>query len=94
MRLYGEEATLNNTWYYIAGIILLAVPIWAAWRRKWWAFGIYVLADLFFLNEVLRGNGGWDELADLATLVVIVMPIYLIGTIVWVIEYYRSRKKL
>jgi hypothetical protein len=70
--------------YVIVWIVLLAIPALAAWKRKWWPFDIYVLGCLLFLSTSLRVNDGWDDLADFAMLVTIVIPIYIVATIVWI----------
>lgn len=65
----------------------------AGWRRRWWPFAIYAGGCAVLLVEVNRGNGGWDDLADFATLLVIVLPIYAIGSILWLVGYLLGRSK-
>ncbi|MCD9021900.1 hypothetical protein [Cohnella silvisoli] len=79
--------------YVFIWIFLLIIPIIALWKRRWWALALYVLGCIIFLVEVMKGNGGWDDLADFATLVVIVIPIYIVATIVWVVGIIIDRKK-
>ncbi|KIL35657.1 hypothetical protein SD71_12210 [Cohnella kolymensis] len=79
--------------YLLIWIVLLAFPAAAAWKRKWWAFGIYALGCLFFLITTLRDEDGWGDLAAIATLLVVVGPIYLVGTLVSVISFFRRKPK-
>jgi len=84
---------MNNTWYVVVGIALIVIPAIAAWKRRWWAFAVYVIGSLVFLNEAIKGNGGWDALADFATLIIIVIPIYIVATIVWIAGTLRDRSR-
>ncbi|MFC5700132.1 hypothetical protein ACFPVX_02450 [Cohnella faecalis] len=66
--------------------ILLLFPALAAWRRKWWPVALYVIGLLIFLYSVLQDNTGWDDLADFAMLIIVVAPLYVIATVVWVLQ--------
>lgn len=85
---------MNQTGYVIVEIVMIVVTLSALWRRKWVPFALYAVADALYAYELLpHGNStGWEDLADFATLLVIVIPIYLIATIAWVIHYLRKRK--
>jgi hypothetical protein len=78
----------------IVWVVLLAIPALATWKRKWWPFVIYVLGCLVFLGTSLRVNDGWDDLADFAMLVAVVIPIYIVATVVWIAGsiWVRNRK--
>ncbi|MFC5528268.1 hypothetical protein [Cohnella yongneupensis] len=78
-------------WTYVAGIAMVIATLGAMWQRRWVPLALYALADLLFAYEVGRDNNGWNDLADLATLIVIVLPIYVIGTAIWLIMNYRDR---
>ena len=85
---------MNPFGYIIVDIVMIVVTLGALWRRQWVPLGLYLIADAVYAYELLRSNGktGWDDLADLATLLVIVAPIYLIATIYWVFDRFRRRK--
>jgi hypothetical protein len=82
--------------YAIIWIVLLSMPVLAAWKRRWWPFVVYAAGCLVFLFEVLKGNGGWEDLADYAMLIAVVIPIYFVGSIVWFVGALmdRYRKKI
>ncbi|WEK55986.1 MAG: hypothetical protein P0Y55_08045 [Candidatus Cohnella colombiensis] len=84
---------MNQSWYNVVGILLIAIPLIAARERRWWSCGIYAIGSFMFLRELLRGKDGWDDLADFAMLIVIVIPLYIIGTVVWIAMYYYDKKK-
>ncbi|MBM7563166.1 hypothetical protein [Paenibacillus sacheonensis] len=84
---------MHGPGYVILWVILLLVLLAAGWRRRWWPLAIYALGCLILLVEVNRGNGGWEDLAEFATLIVFVLPLYLIGSIVWLILYLVERKR-
>ncbi|MFC4597835.1 hypothetical protein [Cohnella hongkongensis] len=81
--------------YVIVWIVFVALPILAGFRRRWWPLGIYATGCLIMLQAQLRHTGEWDDLGDFATMLVIVFPLYLIGSIVWGIQaaYDRFRPK-
>lgn len=79
--------------YIIVWMVLVVTPLVALRRRRWWSSAIYLLGSIIFLSEVMRKKDGWDDLADVATLIVIVIPIYLIATLIWVVQVYMDRKK-
>jgi len=78
--------------YVLVWIVLLLLLAIAAWKRRWWPFGLYALGCLILLNAVLRDKGGWDDLADFATMLAIVFPIYLVGSIVWAGSSWIERR--
>lgn len=88
---------MHGPLYVLTWILLLIIPVIALWRRKWWPLSVYVLGFLFFLYTVRREHGEWDDLADFVTLIVIVIPIYIVGSIVWValnlVDRQRNKKK-
>lgn len=84
---------MNGAGYVFIWIVLLFIPAVAAYRRKWWPFSLYVVGCLIFLNAVLKGKDRWDDLADFAMLIVVIIPIYILATIVWVVGYIINRKK-
>jgi hypothetical protein len=65
----------------------------AAWKKQWWACGIYVLGFLLFLFSTLKEQSGWEDLAAIATLLVVVGPIYLLATLIWLISFIRRKRK-
>ncbi|WP_219837334.1 hypothetical protein [Paenibacillus sp. R14(2021)] len=79
--------------YVMIWIVLLLILLAAGWRRKWSPFAIYATGCLVLLLEELRNHGGWDDLAAFATLIVIVVPIYVVGTIVWLVGWVLSRRR-
>ncbi|TFE22670.1 hypothetical protein [Cohnella luojiensis] len=89
---------MSDLGYLLVWILLLALPICALWHRRWWPFSVYVLGCFVFLYSNLRENGGWDDLADIATLLVVVIPICIVGSIVWValtlIDRHREKNKV
>ncbi|QGQ98868.1 hypothetical protein EHS13_30320 [Paenibacillus psychroresistens] len=86
MSLQGEIV------YIIFWIIILAAPIITGIRRYWIAAAIYLIGSLLFVVNLLQDKGGWDDLADFATLLVIVLPIYLVGTVVWIWSAQRRKR--
>jgi hypothetical protein len=84
---------MQSPGYVFIWIVLLMIPAIAAWKRQWWPFSLYVVGCLIFLNAVLMGNDGWDDLADFAMLIVVIIPIYIVASIVWVVGYIVNRKK-
>ncbi|NBD23283.1 hypothetical protein [Paenibacillus glycinis] len=88
---------MHGPGYILLWAVLLLILLAAGWRRRWWAFAVYAVGCTILLVEVNRGNGGWDDLADFATLIVFVLPLYLIGTIVWAaghfVRKHRAKQK-
>jgi hypothetical protein len=78
--------------YAIIWIILIGALILAAWRKRWGVMACYAAGALAFLFTVLQDKSGWDDLADLAALMVVTAPLYLIGTLIWVALAVRGRK--
>ncbi|RED60607.1 hypothetical protein [Cohnella phaseoli] len=83
--------------YIAVWIVFVVLPIMAGVRRKWWPLGIYAIGFIIMLQAQLRDTGDWDDLGDFATMLVFVIPLYLIGSIVWIIqaivERHRRKKK-
>jgi hypothetical protein len=79
--------------YALIWAVLIGLLALAAWKRRWWTFGVYGVGCLVFLNAVLKGHDGWDDLADFAMLIVVVIPIYIVGTIVWISSHLLNRTK-
>jgi hypothetical protein len=79
--------------YVIIWIVLLAIPTVALWKRRWWPSALYILGCLIFLISVLKRNDGWDDLADFAMLIVVIIPIYIVATIIWIIGVVMNRRK-
>jgi peptidoglycan/LPS O-acetylase OafA/YrhL len=86
MSLQGEIV------YVIFWIVMLIVPIIAGIRRYWAAAVIYLIGSLLFAVNLFKDKGGWDDLANFATLLVIVLPIYLVGTAVWIWSVQRRKR--
>jgi hypothetical protein len=78
--------------YFLFWALMLVVPIIAGIRRYWFAVIIYLIGTLLFLSTLFKDRSGWEDLANLATLLVIVLPIYLIGTVVWIVSAYRRKR--
>lgn len=85
MSLQGEIA------YIIFWIILLITPIIAGIKRYWIAAVIYLIGFVLFASSLFKANNGWNDLANFATLLGVVLPIYLVGTAVWVWSAYRRK---
>jgi len=83
---------MNQVGLVIVDIVMIAVTLGAAWRKRWIPFALYAIADALYLYEMLRhgSDTGWKDLASLATLIAIVIPIYLAATIVWL--FTRPRR--
>ncbi|QMV39869.1 hypothetical protein [Cohnella cholangitidis] len=86
---------MHGPGYIIAWIVLVLLPICALWRRSWWPLLIYAVGLMVFIYAIVRDNGEWNDLADFTTLIVIVIPIYLVGSVVWVSMnlYKRAARK-
>jgi uncharacterized membrane protein len=85
MSLQGEIV------YIFFWIILLIVPIIAGFKRYWAAAVIYLIGSVIFFFSLLKENNGWNDLANFATLLVVVLPIYIVGTIIWIWSAYRRK---
>jgi peptidoglycan/LPS O-acetylase OafA/YrhL len=86
MSLQGEIA------YAIFWIILLVIPIITGIRRYWVATVIYLIGSLLFASSLFKDNNGWNDLANFATILVVVLPIYLVGTVVWIWSVQRRKR--
>lgn len=78
--------------YLFIWIVLLAIPIFSLWKRQWLVSAIYGVGIIIFLVSVLKNNEGWSDLADFATLLVVVIPIYIVATFIWVVGMIIKRK--
>jgi uncharacterized membrane protein len=78
--------------YFLFWALMFIVPIIAGIRRYWFAAIIYTIGTLYFLLNLIRDRNGWDDLANFANLLVVVLPIYIIGTIVWIVSTYRRKR--
>lgn len=85
---------MNLVLFVIVDMIMIFVTLGALWRKQWIPFALYAIADAVYGYQLLRHgeSTGWEDLADFATLIVIVVPIYLIATIVWAFARPRRRK--
>lgn len=72
--------------------VLLLFPAMALYWRRWIVCGLYVLGCLIFLFTTLRDQDGWEDLAAVATLLVLVLPLYVLASVVWLIAAIRQRK--
>jgi magnesium-transporting ATPase (P-type) len=79
--------------YVLLWVVLTAIPLMAAWKKQWLAFAVYAAGWLLFLYSVLQRKDGWDDLADLATFMVVVVPIYLVATVIWLFRWGRKRRR-
>ena len=79
--------------YIAVWIVFVVLPIMAGVRRKWWPLGIYAIGFIIMLQAQLRDTGDWDDLGDFATMLVFVIPLYLIGSIVWIIQAFVERHR-
>ncbi len=75
---------MHGPGYVIAWIVLLIIPAFAVWRRRWWPLSVYAIGFLVFLYAIWEDKGEWNDLADFAILIVIVIPIYIVASILWV----------
>lgn len=79
--------------YVLVWIVLVAMPAVSLWNKRWLPSALYLLGIVIFLYGVLRRKDGWDDLADIATLIAVVIPIYLIATLLWVVNVIMERNK-
>ncbi|WP_027084468.1 hypothetical protein [Cohnella panacarvi] len=84
---------MNQVGFIIVDIVMIAVTCGALWRQRWIPFALYAIADALYLYEMLRhGAGtGLEDLSEFATLIVIVVPVYLVATLVWAFTRPRRR---
>jgi hypothetical protein len=86
MSLKGEVV------YVIFWIVILVAPIITGIRRYWTAAVIFLIGILLFAMSLFRANNGWNDLANFATLLIVVLPIYLVGTVVWIWTMQRRKR--
>lgn len=79
--------------FILIWIVLLFFPVMALYWKRWVVFSIYALGCLVFLFTNLRDLDGWDGLAAVATLLVVVVPLYVLASLVWFLSVLLSRKK-
>jgi len=89
--VFERRDRMHGPVYVAVWIVFVALPILAGFRRRWWPLGIYALGCLIMLQAQLRNTGEWDDLGDFATMLVIVFPLYLIGSIVWIVQAVVDR---
>ncbi|MDF2670817.1 MAG: hypothetical protein K0R67_3123 [Paenibacillus sp.] len=77
----------------ILWIILLFFPVMALYWRRYAAFSIYILGCAAYLYSTWRNSDGWEDLADFATLLVIVIPLYILACLVWVFTLWMERRR-
>jgi hypothetical protein len=78
--------------YFLFCALMLILPIIAGIRRYWFAAIIYIIGTLLFLSTLMTDRSGMEDLANIATLLVIVLPIYIIGTVTWIVSAYRRKR--
>jgi hypothetical protein len=78
--------------YIIFAILMVFAPIIAGIRRYGIAAVIYLIGTVIFVVSLFKAKGGWEDLANFATLLVVVLPIYIIGTIVWIWTAMRRKR--
>jgi ABC-type dipeptide/oligopeptide/nickel transport system permease component len=83
---------MTQTYYLLIWLVLTLFPVITAWKRRWLPFVVYLAGWLLFLYSVWDRKDGWDALADIATLIVLVIPIYLIASILWLIGNLRNKR--
>ncbi|WP_373231563.1 hypothetical protein [Cohnella sp.] len=83
---------MDGIGYVLIWTLLIAAPTLALWKRRWWPSALYLVGILIFLYEMLKEKDGWDDLSDLATLIVVVIPIYIIASVLWVVNWVMKRK--
>jgi hypothetical protein len=80
--------------YIIFCVLMIIVPLIAGIRRYWVAALIYAAGSLLFVTSLFKDRSGWEVLANFATLFVVVLPIYLVGTAAWIwAAVWRKRMK-
>jgi uncharacterized membrane protein YccC len=88
-----EDEPMHGSLSVIIWIVLLALLALAVWKRRWWPFAVYLAGFLVFFFEDIKGNGGWEDLADFAMLIAVVIPIYIVGSVVWLVESLMDRHR-
>jgi hypothetical protein len=78
--------------YFLFLAIMLIFPIIAGTRHYWIAAIIYLIGTLFYISTLFRDRSGWEDLASFANLIVVVLPIYILGTIVWIVSAYLRKR--
>jgi uncharacterized membrane protein YhaH (DUF805 family) len=84
---------MQGNGYVFIWIVLLAIPTIALWKRRWWPSALYIVGCLIFLIAVLQSKDGWDDLADFAMLIVVIIPIYIVASIIWIVGVFMNRRK-
>jgi biotin transporter BioY len=85
---------MHGPGYALLIIALLAFPVFAAIRRRVWPFAGYTIGFVIFLTTLGSNDTGWDDLADFALLLVIVLPIYAMTSLLWLCFVIYERWKL
>jgi hypothetical protein len=78
--------------YIVFIIAMLTLPIITGIRRYWTTAVIYLIGTLLFAMSLLRNRDGWADLANFVTLLVVVLPIYIIGTAIWIWSAQRRKR--
>ncbi|WP_127580226.1 hypothetical protein [Paenibacillus koleovorans] len=84
---------MNPIVYVFIWAILLIFPIITAMKKRWIAFVLYVAGCLAMLYNQLRPTDGWEDLSNLAMLGVVVVPVYVVASIVWLVTALMSVRK-
>ena len=90
---FERRDRMHGPVYAAAWVVFVVLPLLAGLKRRWWVLGIYALGCLVMLQAQLRNTGEWDDLGDFATMLVFVFPLYLIGSIVWIVQAAVDRSK-
>lgn len=83
-----------GNWLFISfQIAMVLITLAAIWRKQWISLVLFLIGDALFLYEALRAHDGWTELALFVTFLLFVVPLYVIGGGIWLIRYYRAKKR-
>lgn len=84
---------MGNLLFVSIQIAMVIITLAAIWRRQWIPLALFAIADALFVSQALRAHDGWTELALFATFLIFVLPLYVVGGVVWLIGNYRRRKR-
>jgi hypothetical protein len=79
-----QMSLIGEIIYIVFCVLMIVVPIITGIRRYWIATAIYIAGSLLFVTSLFKDRGGWEDLANFATLIVVVLPIYIVGTAAWI----------
>ncbi len=71
--------------------VLILFPVLAAWSKYWISFVLFAAGFLVYAAANMRQRDGWEDLANIAMLVIAVGPMYVLAGIVWVLSFLRKR---